>query len=93
MPNNRNKKTDFEEDIEFLNEITRSKRAENEPGRWEYTLKVLRERGYKPKEDFDNRCITFIHDGNPITIWPDKGWFSGKGIKDGRGIKKLLKQI
>jgi len=26
-------------------------------------------------------------------VWPYTGWFSGKGVKDGRGIKKLLKQI
>ena len=90
---NRHDRSDTLEDIEFLKELNVRKRNENEPGRWEYVLKVLRERGYRPVEDKDGKCIRFSYDGNTITVWPYKGWFSGKGVKDGRGISKLLKQI
>ena len=90
---NRHDRSDTLEDIEFLKELNVRKRNENEPGRLEYVLKVLRERGYKPAEDKENKCIRFSYNGNTITVWPYKGWFSGKGVKDGRGISKLLKQI
>lgn len=86
-------KSETLEDIEFLKELTKKKRNANEPGRWEYTLRVLREKGYVPIEDEENKCIRFSFHGNTVTVWPYKGWFSGKGVKDGRGIAKLLKQI
>jgi hypothetical protein len=35
----------------------------------------------------------FLFNGNLITYFPYSGWHSGKGIKDGRGLEKLLKQI
>lgn len=91
--NRRDKQTDFEQDIAFLNELTRARRAEGEPSRWEYVLKVLKEKGFQTTQDNDNKCIRFSFRGNVITVWPYTGWFSGKGVKDGRGIKKLLKQI
>ena len=93
MADKRNLPSDMQEDYEFLKELTQKKRNENEPGRWEYVLNVLREKGYPPMEDPEKKCIYFKLNGNTITVWPYTGWFSGKGVKDGRGIKKLLKQI
>ncbi len=81
------------EDYEFLKELSLKNRSGKEPGRWEYVVKVLKERNYNPVEDRENKCIRFSFQGNTITVWPYKGWFSGKGVKDGRGIAKLLKQI
>lgn len=89
----RHENNDFAQDCAFLNELAKKKRSDNEPGRWEYTISVLKEKGYDPVEDHTNKCIRFEYKGNTITVWPYKGWFSGKGVKDGRGIKKLLKQI
>ena len=89
----RKEKSELEQDIEFLKEITAAKRNENEPGRQEYVIRVLSEKGYKPIIDTQNKCVRFEYRGNMITVWPYTGWFSGKGVKDGRGIKKLLKQI
>ena len=37
--------------------------------------------------------INIIYKNNIIKFFPRTGWHTGKGIKDGRGIKKLLKQI
>ena len=85
--------SDLAEEYAFLNELAKEKRNESEPQRWEYVLTALKEKGYKPVEDKENKCIRFEFRGNIITIWPYKKWFSGKGVKDGRGIDKLLKQI
>jgi len=42
----------------------------------------------------DNVSITIQHNGGQVVkIYPYSGWFTGKGVKDGRGIKNLLKQI
>ena len=41
----------------------------------------------------DNTSLKFQYLGNLITFFPYSGWFSGKGIKDGRGLKNLLEQI
>lgn len=89
----RKEQSEMSEDYEFLKSLELKKRNDNEPGRWEYTLRVLKEKGYCPEEDRTNKCIRFQYQGNTITVYPYKGWFSGKGVKDGRGIAKLLKQI
>ena len=86
-------RSEMAEDYEFLKELSLKNRSGKEPGRWEYVLKTLRELNFKPEEDLENKCIRFSYNGNIITVWPYKGWFSGKGVKDGRGIAKLLKQI
>lgn len=87
------KKSDTSEDIKFLNEICAKERQQKEPSRWDYVLSVLKDRGYEPVEDREAKCIRFTFKGNTVSVWPFTGWFSGKGVHDGRGIKKLLKQI
>ena len=37
--------------------------------------------------------LQFIFRGSPVTLYPYSGWFTGKTVKDGRGIHNLLKQI
>jgi len=37
--------------------------------------------------------IEFKYLNETITFFPYSGWHTGKSIKDGRGIKKLLRQI
>ena len=41
----------------------------------------------------DKTTLQFMFNGAKITFFPYSGWFSGKGIKDGRGIFNLLKQL
>lgn len=41
----------------------------------------------------DETTLKFNYLGNLITLFPYSGWFSGKGIKDGRGLKNLIEQI
>ena len=40
-----------------------------------------------------NRSVTFLFQDAVCTIWPYSGWHTGKTIKDGRGLRNLLKQI
>ena len=41
----------------------------------------------------DDTTIKFQYRGNIITFYPYSGWFSGKGIRDGRGLQNLISQI
>lgn len=41
----------------------------------------------------DETTLQFMFNGAKITLFPYSGWFSGKGIKDGRGIFNLIKQL
>jgi len=83
--------TQFE--AQMLRELREEKRQAREPGRWEYALKVLKDRGFKPVEDAASRCISFAYGRGTVKVYPYTGWFTGKGIKDGRGIRNLMKQI
>lgn len=63
-----------------------------QPSRIEYAKSQIEMKGYAVTVVEDNR-IEFEFDGNKITHFAYTGWHSGKGIKDGRGINNLLKQI
>jgi hypothetical protein len=41
----------------------------------------------------DETRIEFVFKGETIKFYPYSGWHSGKNIKDGRGLMKLLKQL
>ena len=57
------------------------------PKRFDYAKEKLGELGFEVEyEDIEYK-------GNTIKLWPYSGWFSGKGIKDGRGIDNLLSQL
>lgn len=66
-------------------------RSKVEPSRFEYATDKLMEAGHRvglnPEDD-----KSIIVDGY-IKFWPYTGWYSGKGIGSGRGIKKLLKEL
>jgi len=63
-----------------------------EPKRMEYAVSELKKLGYNLRID-GTQSIKFSHKGSIITLWVYSGWHSGKTIKDGRGIHKLLKQL
>jgi len=60
----------------------------------ESTRDVLIGMGCKvgPSEDGKGYRVT-LHDGRIVLFWPYSGWWSGKGIGQGRGFKKLLSTI
>lgn len=37
--------------------------------------------------------IRFMYNGDEVKFFPYTGWFTGKSVKDGRGITNLLKQL
>lgn len=63
-----------------------------EPGRIIYAKKMLKEIGYIA-EQVNERAIKFNYNGEPVVLYPYSGWFTGKTVKDGRGIYNLLRQI
>ena len=69
-----------------------SYREKEEPKRIDYAITELTEAGFDVHYQ-DKTKIKFYHNGNEITLFPFTGWHTGKSIKDGRGLNKLLKQI
>lgn len=51
----------------------------------------ITELGYNVEHD--DSTLIFQFKGHPVYYYPRTGWHSGKTIKDGRGLDKLLKQI
>lgn len=69
------------------------KKATEQPRRYTYAKQQIENLGF---ETISSPCETFLQfkfKGNVINFFPYTGWASGKGIKDGRGIHNLLKQI
>jgi len=62
------------------------------PKRIDYAKEKLGELGINVEYE-DSLELRFQFEGNTIKLWPYSGWFSGKGLKDGRGINKLLRQL
>lgn len=73
------------------NRLDKEREAKLQPVRIDFAIQMLEELGkYVEKTE---TTIYFIHNKEMITFWPYSGWFSGKGIKDGRGLQNLLKQL
>lgn len=62
-----------------------------EPKRMETALKAIKEKGYKTTSN--ENAISFTYNDHKVIFYPYSGWHTGKTIKDGRGLKSLLKQI
>ena len=63
-----------------------------QPERMKFAQKALAHMGYSVTQVSENE-LQFIHQGETIKVFPYSGWFTGKSIKDGRGIAKLLTQL
>lgn len=72
--------------------MNNTKRKALENGRYFYAKQKILSAGCQIV--FTNETtIRFIFNGHEITMYPYTGWHTGKGIKDGRGIENLIKQI
>lgn len=69
-----------------------NRQLELEPKRMDFALLEIRKKGLFPVKVSDCE-INFYRFGNKISFFPYSGWFSGKGIIQGRGIKNLLAQL
>lgn len=63
-----------------------------EPKRLDLAVKEIEKMGYTITYKNESQ-INFLFDGHTVYFFPYSGWHSGASIKDGRGLKKLLKQI
>ena len=79
------------EDFEGLKQFKKEGRKLVEKDRLKYAILKITELGYDIEHTHNE--IIFTYKGNTISFFPYTGWASGKGIKDGRGLNKLLKQI
>ena len=64
-----------------------------EPKRLITAREEISKLGYVIKDNEDFEKVDFMHKGSLVTYWVYSGWHSGKTIKDGRGLKNLLKQL
>ena len=72
--------------------LNKVRQKELEPKRMEYALRVLTDLSI-PAIRYNDNEINFEWKGNTIQFFPYSGWFQGKGIKPGRGIENILKQL
>jgi len=72
--------------------LNEERQKDLEPKRIEHAIKKIETLGLSVYFS-DSTKISFNYKDNPITFFPYSGWHTGKGIKDGRGIKKLLNQL
>lgn len=70
----------------------RERQQELQPGRVDYARTRLEALGY-PVTEVNATTLQFTFRGSPVTLYPYSGWFTGRTVTDGRGIKNLLKQI
>jgi len=74
------------------NRLDQERKERLEEPRMDYAIRKLTEADYEVCRFSDNE-LHFLFKGNNIKLFPYSGWHTGKGIKDGRGLQKLLDQI
>lgn len=67
-------------------------KQELEPKRVQFAIEQIKKAGYSVNTISKNQ-ISFEYKGAIVHVFPYTGWFTGKTVKDGRGIFNLLKQI
>lgn len=82
----------YELDDIMSNRLNQEREARLQSARMETAIKAIAAKGYQV-EQMGKTQLVFVKDGNVIQYFPYSGWAAGKGIKDGRGLENLLKQI
>jgi len=73
------------------NRLDKEREAEFQPKRIEYAIDKLN--SIVSLTSITETEIQFYWKGELIKFFPYSGWHTGKSIKDGRGIEKLLNQL
>ena len=68
------------------------RQLELEPKRMDFATHSIEGKGYTVVRISDTE-LRFEYMGHYVYFFPYSGWHSGSSIKDGRGLKKLLRQI
>lgn len=74
------------------NRLNQEREARLQPLRMKTAMDSLKELGFEPRQVSKDQLV-FEYKGSKIDYFPYSGWASGKTIKDGRGLKKLLDQL
>ena len=72
--------------------LDQEREAELQPIRMETCRGKLESMGFIVESNGTDK-LTFKYNGNTIQLFPYSGWFSGKGLQQGRGFNNLLKQM
>lgn len=75
-----------------INDMYKSMRKNTQDELILYAKGEIQSAGYEITVETET-YIEFEYKGHPIRFYPYRGWATGKTIKDGRGIKNLIKQI
>ena len=68
------------------------RKKEFEESRKMYAISEIEKLGYTLTDE-DDQSIKFEYKGQTVTFWAYTGLFSGKTVRDARGIKNLINQI
>lgn len=79
------------DDFKALKEAKKEFKKQDTKGRMGQAIESIEALGYEV--DHSDNEIWFFYKGGNVIFWPYTGWHSGETIKDGRGIKNLIKQI
>lgn len=74
------------------NRLDQEREARLQPKRMKYAIEQIEKLGYIVIQLSDTQ-LWFEYEKESVVFYPYSGWHTGKSIKDGRGIDKLLKQI
>lgn len=74
------------------NRLDKEREAELQPKRMQWAINDITDRGFEITYQDDTK-FKFIYKGEVVTMFHYSGWHTGKSIKDGRGLQKLLKQL
>lgn len=74
------------EDFAYMKEQRQKHKDAVTPNRMEYAARLLRDAGHTVDNGEPGQIII----NGYITLWAFTGWWSGKGIGSGRGIKNLV---
>jgi len=72
--------------------ISNTLRKELQPRRMQYAINMILNAGCEITFQ-DDKEIIFQYKDERVNFFPYTGWATGKSIKDGRGIDKLIKQL
>lgn len=72
--------------------LNKERQKRLEPQRIAFAKDKLEQLGFDITYE-DESKIQFLFNNKTITFFPYSGWHSGKGIKPGRGLNELLKQL
>lgn len=85
--------SELAEDYAAMKQVRDEKRERKEPQRFNYTLAKLTAIGYHVQDKREEKYIAFRKGDIEGRFYPYKGWWSAKGIGDGRGINNLVKRL